>query len=115
MQLADVQRVTAAYLTPSNRTNGLYIPTEKPVRAPAAESTDLAALFKDYKGKDTAQAVAAFDTSPANINAPTQRTPLALPNGKDQLALLSKPPRGDRVDANLLLQFGGADSLKNHP
>ncbi|HEY9573592.1 MAG TPA: pitrilysin family protein, partial [Pusillimonas sp.] len=112
MQLADVQRVTAAYLTPSNRTNGLYIPTEKPVRAPAAESIDLAALFKDYKGKDTAQAVAAFDTSPANINAATQRTPLDLPNGKVKLALLSKPTRGDRVEANLLIQFGDADSLK---
>lgn len=112
MQLADVQRVTAAYLTPSNRTNGRYIPTEKPLRAPAAESVDLAALFKDYKGKDTAAAVAAFDTSPANIDAATQRTPLDLPNGKVKLALLSKPTRGDRVEANLLIQFGDAESLK---
>ncbi len=112
MQLADVQRVTAAYLTPSNRTNGRYIPTEKPLRAPTAENVDLAALFKDYKGKDTAAAVAAFDTSPANINAATQRAPLDLPNGKVKLALLSKPTRGDRVEANLLIQFGDADSLK---
>jgi zinc protease len=112
MQLADVQRVTAAYLTPSNRTSGRYIPTEKPLRAPAAERVDLNALFKDYKGKDTAQAVAAFDTSPANINAATQRAPLDLPNGKVKLALLSKPTRGDRVEANLLIQFGDADSLK---
>ncbi|MFW7340166.1 pitrilysin family protein [Pollutimonas sp. H1-120] len=112
MKLADVQRVTAAYLTPSNRTNGRYIPTEKPLRAPTAENVDLAALFKDYKGKDTAAAVAAFDTSPANINAATQRAPLDLPNGKVKLALLSKPTRGDRVEANLLIQFGDADSLK---
>ncbi|UYO92800.1 M16 family metallopeptidase [Pollutimonas sp. M17] len=112
MELADVQRVTAAYLVPSNRTNGRYIPTEKPLRAPTAPDVDLAALFKDYKGKDTAQSVAAFDTSPANIDAATQRTPLDLPNGKVKLALLSKPTRGDRVEANLLIQFGDADSLK---
>src|SRR3546814_14687808 len=100
MQLADVQRVTAAYLTPSNRTNGLYIPTEKPVRAPAAESIDLAALFKDYKGKDTAQAVAAFDTSPANITAATPRHTLDQPNDTVTLAMLSKPTPRDRVPPN---------------
>ncbi|MGB3288732.1 MAG: pitrilysin family protein [Burkholderiaceae bacterium] len=112
MQLADVQRATAAYLVPSNRTDGRYIPTEKPLRAPLAPEVDLAALFKDYQGKGTNQAVAAFDTSPANINAATQRTPLDLPNGKVKLALLPKPTRGDRVEANLLIQFGNAESLK---
>lgn len=111
-QLADVQRITAAYLVPSNRTNGLYIPTDAPVRAPLAAPVDLAALLKDYKGEETGQAVAAFDPSPANINASTQREPLDLPNGQVKLALLPKPTRGNRVEASLLVQFGTADTLK---
>ncbi len=111
-QLPDVQRVTAAYLTPANRTNGLYIPTEHPVRAPQAATVNLEEVLKDYKGEETAKAVAAFDPSPANINASTQRTPLDLPNGSVKLALLPKPTRGNRVEANLLLQFGTAEILK---
>ncbi|SHI16412.1 M16 family metallopeptidase [Pollutimonas bauzanensis] len=112
IQLADVQRVTAAYLTPSNRTNGLYIPTEQPVRAPQAPAVNLQDLLKDYKGEETGAAVAAFDPSPANINAATERTPLDLANGKVKLALLPKPTRGNRVEANLLVQFGTAETLK---
>lgn len=112
MELADVQRITAAYLTPSNRTNGLYIPTEHPVRAPLAAPVNLPELLKDYKGQDVGAPVAAFDPSPANINASTQRTPLDLPNGQVKLALLPKPTRGNRVEANLLMQFGTADTLK---
>lgn len=112
IKLDQVQRVTAAYLTPSNRTDGLYIPTQNPVRAPLPQSVDLTALFKDYKGKGAGQPVAAFDPSPAHIDASTQRTPLALPNGQVKLALLPKPTRGDRVEASLLIQFGTADELK---
>ena len=33
--LADVQRVAEAYLRPSNRTLGMYLPTDAPQRAPA--------------------------------------------------------------------------------
>ena len=35
VKLADVQRVAEAYLRPSNRTLGIYLPTEQPQRAPA--------------------------------------------------------------------------------
>ncbi|RTZ42355.1 insulinase family protein [Candidimonas sp. SYP-B2681] len=113
IQLADVQRVTADFLTPSNRTNGLYIPTEQPIRAPQTVAIgDVQALLKDYKGEETGEIAAAFDPSPANINASTERTPLNLPNGQVKLALLPKPTRGNRVEANLLVQFGTAETLK---
>jgi zinc protease len=112
IQVADVQRVTAAYLVPSNRTNGLYIPTEAPERAPQAAEPDLTALLKDYQGKDTGEPVSAFDTSPDHIDAATDREPLRLQNGTIKLALLPKPTRGGRVEANLLIQFGNADMLK---
>ena len=112
IQLAQVQKLTQEYLVASNRTDGLYIPTEQPLRAPQAASVDLKALFNDYKGKATPENVAAFDPSPANIDAKTLRTPLSLPNGTVKLALLPKPTRGNRVEANLLIQFGDANSLK---
>jgi len=112
IELAQVQKVTEAYLVASNRTDGLYIPTDKPVRAPASKETDLKALFKDYKGSEAPSAVTAFDPSPAHIDASTLRTPLDLPNGTVKLALLPKPTRGDRVEARLLIQFGDADLLK---
>ncbi|NGM87268.1 insulinase family protein [Parapusillimonas sp. SGNA-6] len=111
-QVADVQRVTAAYLVPSNRTNGLYIPTDAPERAPLPSAPDLTALLKDYQGKESNQPVTAFDTSPQHIDQATDRAPLRLDNGTVKLALLSKPTRGRRVEANLLIQFGDADMLK---
>ncbi len=112
IQLDEVQRVTAAYLTPSNRSSGLYIPTEKPVRAPQDGASQLDTLLKDYKGKDTNTVIEAFDPSPAHINEATQRAPLELANGKVKLALLPKPTRGDRVEAKLLVQFGDAEGLQ---
>ncbi len=110
--LAQVQQETQAYLVRSNRTNGLYIPTDKLVRAPTPEKTNLPALFKDYKGREAPKATAEFDPSPSHIDDSTQRTPLVLPNGVVKLALLPKPTRGGRVEAKLLIQFGNVDELK---
>lgn len=110
--LEDVQRVTAAWLTPANRTSGRYIPTDAPRRAPDAAELDVQALVADYTGRDEASAVDAFDASPANIDASTQRETLQLPNGELRLALLPKPTRGDRVEARMVLRFGNEDDLK---
>lgn len=111
-KLADVQRVAQAFLVPSNRISGRYIPTEKPQRAPQEGRPDLTTVFKDYKGDPNFKAVDAFDPTPANIDKLTQRRTLDLPNGKVELALLPKATRGDRVQANLLVQFADADSLR---
>ncbi|MCB5362306.1 insulinase family protein [Pusillimonas sp. CC-YST705] len=110
--LEDVRTQTLAYLVPDNRTLGTYLPTEKPKRAPSAPQTDVNALLKDYAGREQSAAVAAFDASPANIEAQTQRKTLTLPNGPVQLALLPKPTRGQLVQASLLMQFGDVESLK---
>lgn len=110
--LDDVQRVSAAWLTASNRTAGRYIPTEAPQRAPAAPEPDIGALLTDYSGRDDIAAVAAFDATPENIDAETQRDTVDLPNGKLRLALLPKPTRGDRVEARMTLRFGDEESMK---
>ena len=70
----DVRRVAAAYLKPSNRTVGLFLPTAKPDRAEIPSTPDVAALLKDYKGEAPVAAGEAFDPSPANIESRTTRS-----------------------------------------
>ncbi len=105
----DVQRVAAAYLKPSNRTVGLFMPTAKPERAEIPATPDVAALVKDYKGETAIAAGEAFDPSPANIEARTTR---AKAEGL-QMALLTKKTRGNTVVANLTFRFGDEKSLQN--
>jgi len=111
-KLEDVQRVATTYLVASNRTEGRYIPTEKPQRAPLALRPELADVLKNYQGDPDFKQAEAFDPSPENIDKLTQRDSLDLPNGPVQLALLPKATRGGRVQAELLIQFGDADSLR---
>jgi zinc protease len=106
---ADVQRVALAYLKPSNRTVGLFIPDAKPDRAPAPAPVDIAAMVKDYKGDASVSAGETFDPTPANLEARTQR--FTLPNGM-KVALLPKKTRGETVQFQLNLHFGDETSLK---
>ena len=112
LTLDEVQDAAEQWLVRSNRTEGRYIPTERPQRAPEATPTDLKALLDGYQGDPDFTPVAAFDPTPANLDAATELRTLELPNGPVELALLNKPTRGDRVHARLLLQFGDAESLR---
>ncbi|VCU69875.1 Peptidase M16 inactive domain protein [Pigmentiphaga humi] len=112
LKLADVQRVAESYLLRANRTLGTYLPTDGPQRAPASQPLNLQAALKDYKGDPDFQQAEAFDATPANIDARTQRKTLDLPNGPVKLALLPKSTRGHLVNAQLVVQFGDADSLR---
>ena len=106
--LEDVQRVAAAYLKPSNRTLGVFVPTAKPDRSEIPAPALAADVVKDYKGDAALAAGEAFDPSPANIESRTKRS--ALPNGA-KVALLSKKTRGGTVVATLTLRFGDEKSL----
>lgn len=112
VKLEDVQRVVDQYFVAANRTQGIYVPTDKPVRAPATEPIDIDALLAGYVGDQSAASVQAFDPTPANIDRLTDRQVLNLKSGAVKLALLNKPTRGDRVEAELVLRFGDAQSLK---
>jgi len=106
---AYVQRVAAAYLKPSNRTMGEFIPEAKPDRVEVSAKTDVAALVKDYKGDAALAAGEAFDPSVDNIESRTTR--FTLPSGM-KVALLPKKTRGASVHANISLHFGDLDNLK---
>jgi zinc protease len=106
---ADVARVAAAYLKPSNATYGEFIPTDKPDRAEIPPTPDVASLVKDYKG-DTARVVGeAFDPSPGNIESRTTRGAL---NTGMKLAFLPKKTRGQTVNVSMTLRFGTLDAVK---
>jgi zinc protease len=104
----DVQRVAAAYLVPDNRTVGLFVPTAEPKRAPKPVLVDVAPLVKDYKGDVAVAQGEAFDATPANIDARTERVKLA--DGM-KLALLAKRTRANVVHARLVLHTGDERSL----
>ncbi|HEU4622924.1 MAG TPA: pitrilysin family protein [Burkholderiaceae bacterium] len=105
----DVQRVGANYFIRDNRTLGLYVPTEKPERAPAPQTVDVAAQLRDFKPSAAATKVEAFEATPANIEQRVRRD--TLPNGM-KLALLSKGTRGQLVNATLRLNLGDEASLR---
>jgi len=107
---ADVQRVASAYLKPTNRTVGLFIPTEKPDRAEIPPAPDVPGLVKDYKGSAALVEGEAFEPSPQNIESRTLKS--ELPVGM-KLALLSKKTRGNVVAAAINLRFGDQKSLMN--
>jgi zinc protease len=104
----DVQKVATAYLKPSNRTLGVFLPTAKPDRAEVPPPVAAAEVVKDYKGDAAIAAGEAFDPSPANIESRTKRS--ELPSGL-KIALLPKKTRGGTVVAAMTLRFGDEKAL----
>ncbi len=105
---ADVQRVAAKYLRSSNRTTGLFIPTAKPERSEIPATPEIAKVLEGFKGDAPLAAGEAFDPSPANIDAHTQKQ--TLENGF-KVAVLSKKTRAKTLSAQLNLRFGTEASL----
>lgn len=106
---ADVGRVAKAYLKPSNRTLGEFIPDAQPDRAdiPAAEATD--AQLANFKGRAAMAQGESFDPTPANLEARIVRR--VLPGGT-RTALLTKKTRGNTVNLVLRLPFGDEKTLQ---
>ena len=98
----SVNRVAQQYLQRSNVTVGEFIPDAKPARAPVPPPVDLAAMVRDYKGDAAAVTGEAFDASPANLDARTER--FVLPNGA-KVALLPKKTRGEAVRFTVSLHY----------
>ncbi len=108
VRAADVQRVAEAWLKPSNRTLGRFLPEEASARAPVAGPDNLAArLATFHPGAAVAQGER-FDATPEAIEQRLQRSAL---KGGLKLALLPKTNRGGTVSARLALHWGTAQSL----
>jgi len=107
---ADVRQAAAAYLKPSNRTVGEFIPDNKPNRSTIPAAPDVAALVQGYKGDAPIAMGEAFDASPANIDA---RTKLGQEKNGLKYALLPKQNRANAVNAELKLRLGSEATLQN--
>ena len=104
----DIKRVVEKYFIPSNRTLGLFIPTEKPVRAEIPDAPDMVAMLADFKGGEVKKQGEAFDPSPANIDARTM-----LGNvGNIKYGLLQKKTRGESINLQLTARFANVEALK---
>jgi zinc protease len=106
VKLADVQRFATERLVPANRTLGVYLPTDKPLRPPAPAVADLAQEMKSFVPQAAAAAAERFEATPSNIDARTQRGRLAGDASGVQFALLPKTTRGQSVIATLTLRGG---------
>lgn len=108
LTVADLQAVAKKYYKTSNRTYGVFVPDAAPDRTVVAETPDIAAMLKGYKGKEAAAQKATFENSIENIRKNTEYGTLA--NG-GKYALLEKPTKGDKITANITLRFGDENSL----
>ena len=108
---ADVDRVADKYLLRSNRTSGIFIPTDRPERADIPETPPVADIVKSYKGGESIASGEAVDPTPANLEKHVKRS--RLPVGI-KTALLPKKTRGETVVAALTLRFGNEQALTGH-
>jgi len=106
---ADLERVAKTYLKSSNRTLGLFIPTEKPDRAEIPAQKDVAEMVKDYKGQAAVSQGEAFDPSPKGIAAKAVFS--KAPSGM-KLVVVPKKSRGGAVSFQFRFHLGSEKSLE---
>lgn len=110
VQLADVQRVAQERLLQSNRTLGIYVPSDVVSRAPEPSGVDVVRELQSFKPRVSVASTEEFDASPANINRVTQLWEV----GGVRVAILPKSTRGQAVAAQITLRFGDEKSLFGH-
>lgn len=110
LTLDDVRSAAKKYYKPTNRTYGVFIPDKTQDRTVVAETPNIEKLLAGYKGKAVAAQKANFENNIANIKKNTEYG--VLPNG-GKYALLEKPTKGDKINANISIRFGDENSLTN--
>jgi zinc protease len=107
---ADVNRVAKAYLINSNRTYGLFIPTNNAERAVIPPTPDVNKLVDGYKGGAALAAGEAFDATPDNID---KRTVTSSLTSGAKIAMLQKTTRGNTVECRITMRLGDEGSMMN--
>ncbi len=105
---ADVQRVASTYFIRSNRTAGIFTPTEDPRRAHIPLAPDVTALVEGYQGRAEISQGEALPTDVAAIEERIER--LSIAEGI-QLAILPMETRGDSVKAKFRFHYGTEETL----
>lgn len=102
-----VNKAAVDYLKQSNRTVGVFYPSEKADRANIPETPNVAKLLEGYKGRAAVASGEAFDPTPENIEKRVVRGEI----GTIKTAFLSKKTRGEMADIRLNIRFGNEKSL----
>jgi zinc protease len=111
-ELADmtpekVQEVAKKYYKRDNRTVGLFLPEDNPLRAEIPPAPTVAEVMKNFKPKQDTSVAEAFDPTQDNINKRTHRFEF----GGVKVALLAKKNRGETVNVSLALRIGNEKAL----
>jgi zinc protease len=104
---AEVQAAASKYLRRDNRTVGIFLHDDKPMRADIPVAQGAADLLKDFKPKQALAAAEVFDPSPDNIDKRTKK----LQVDGMKLALLQKKTRGETVLLSMNLPSGNEKTL----
>ncbi len=104
-----IQRFAEQFLIQSNRTAGLFIPTDTPQRAPAISSVDVAKAVEQYEEREKIEEGEVLQASLDAIEDRLVRK--KLPVGL-QLAFVPKKTRGRTVTGILNLHVGSEERLQ---
>lgn len=107
--VADVQRVAEKYLVSTNRTAGVFEPTEVPRRSTIPPNPDLAKMIGDYTGREQIAQGEAFDADAMAIEKRLERDTL---KSGIKVTLLPRKTRGEAVHLKLTLRYGNLESLR---
>lgn len=108
VQLNDVRRVAAKYLTASNRTAGLYYPERVRSRVEIPPPPDVAQLLEGYESRRPILSGEHIDPTPKEIESRLVRRKAT---SGTTIILLPKRTRGDRILMRFTLPFGNAETL----
>jgi len=105
----DLNAVAVKHFKRSNRTAGMFIPTESPNRTAVASRGDQSEQLAALAGRQSVSAGEEFLPTPENIAARTVKHELA---GGGSLWAIEKKSRGDQIIVSLNLFFGNEESLE---
>jgi zinc protease len=106
--LEDVNQVALKYFKSSNRTVGMFVPTETPDRVHLPDAPELMILVEDYKGREVKEITEVFEATTENIDKRNSTGKLA--NGMEY-SLISKGTRGNVVSGSMTIRIGTKESL----
>ena len=104
----QIQFAAQKYLVRNNRTVGQFLPIEKSERIEIPDRPNVAAIVKDYEGREAFSDGEEFDPTPKNVENRLVRGEL---KSGVSYAFLSKKTRGNTVNLILRLRFGDEKSL----
>ncbi len=109
LNVADIKRVLKTYYKKSNRTWGKFIPEKEPQRVSIPEITDIAAIVKDYKGKE----IIATENYNINIDTIIAKASYNKTSNGAKYIVFSKPTKSDVISVRIKMNLGNESSLQN--